>query len=137
MKTILVGYDDSDQAQRALDRAIELAKAFGGDIVVASVAPVAMSAGRSAGAIDSTDTPDQHREQLHAAGEKVKAAGVSVTLVPAIGHPAETIVQAAADAGADLIVVGSRELGVIPRLLGQSVSQSVAAHAACDVMIVH
>jgi len=49
MQTILVGYDDSEQAQRALDRAIELGKALGAEIVVASVAPVAISSGRSAG----------------------------------------------------------------------------------------
>ena len=137
MQTILVGYDDSEQAQRALDRAIELGKALGAEIVVASVAPVAISSGRSAGPIDPTDTPQQHRDQLQTAAEKVQAAGLSVKLVPAIGHPAETIVHAANEAAADLIVVGSRELGVIPRLLGQSVSTSVAAHATCDVLIVH
>ena len=101
------------------------------------MAPVAISSGRSAGPIDPTDTPQQHRDQLQTAAEKVQAAGLSVKLVPAIGHPAETIVHAANEAGADLIVVGSRELGVIPRLLGQSVSSSVAAHATCDVLIVH
>ena len=75
MQTILVGYDDSEQAQRALDRAIELAKALGAEIVVASVAPVAISSRRSAGPIDPTDTPQQHRDQLQTAAEKVKAAG--------------------------------------------------------------
>ena len=76
MQTILVGYDDSEQAQRALDRAIELAKALGTEIVVASVAPVAISSGRSAGPIDPTDTPQQHRDQLQTAAEKVQAAGL-------------------------------------------------------------
>lgn len=55
----------------------------------------------------------------------------------AVGDPPDAIVAAAEEHGADLIVVGSRELGLIQRLIGQSVSQSVAAHAHTDVLIVH
>jgi nucleotide-binding universal stress UspA family protein len=137
VNTIVVGYDDTEASKRALNRAIELAKAFGGKLLVTSVAPVLDASGRSAGAIDPVDPPSKHEEELREAAETIKAAGVSAELVPALGHPAETIVQVANDNGADMIVVGTREISMIARVLGQSTSENVARHARCDVLIVH
>jgi nucleotide-binding universal stress UspA family protein len=138
MNTIVVGYDDTDESKRALERAIELAKAFQAKLLVTSVAPVVAGAsGRSMGATDPTDSPADHQADLEHAAATIKAAGLSAELVPAIGHPAETIVAAAAEHNADLIVVGSRELNFLHRMIGQSISQAVAAHARCDVLIVH
>jgi nucleotide-binding universal stress UspA family protein len=137
MKTIVVGYDESPAAKRALERAIELAQAFGSQVIVTSVAPVAVSPGRSEGAVDATDTPGEHQEELQAVRDQLAAAGVSAVLVPAIGDPANTITELADQRGADLIVVGTRELGVVQRLLGQSVSEGVVHKADCDVLLVH
>lgn len=62
---------------------------------------------------------------------------MATELVPAIGEPAEAIVEVANEKDADLIVVGTRELGFVERLLGQSVSEAVSRRARCDVLIVH
>ncbi len=137
MNAILLGYDDTEASKRALERAIELAKAFQAKLLVTSVAPTVQAAGRSMGALDPTDSPERHHAELEQAAAVIKAAGLSAELLPAIGHPADTIVQIAGDEGADMIVVGTREPGFVERLLGQSISQAVARHASCDVLIVH
>lgn len=139
MQTIVVGYDETEPSKRALDRAAEIAKAFGAKLIVTSAAPVMVSPGRGAGAgaIDPTDTPEEHLAELAHAREHLAGMGVHADFQPAIGEPAETIVQLAEERNADLIVVGTREPNVLERLLGQSVSGSVSRHAHCDVLIVH
>jgi len=136
MKTIVIGYDDTDPSRRALDRAIELAKAFGASLVVTSVAPVAAHGGRSMGALDPTDALPEHREELAHARATIESAGVEADYVLGVGDAADAIVELAAERDAELIVVGTREHGIVQRLLGASVSGAVAREAPCDVLIV-
>ena len=98
MKKIVLGYDDSEASQRALERAAQLAKAFGSELVVTSVAPIMTSIGRSGGPIDPTDPPAKHAEELAQARAYLEGQGVSAEYQSAVGNPADTI--AAAGAGA-------------------------------------
>lgn len=50
----------------------------------------------------------------------------AVTYQGVVGEPGDAIVELAQERGADLIVVGTRELSALARLLGQSVSDSDA-----------
>jgi nucleotide-binding universal stress UspA family protein len=137
MKKIVVGYDATEPADRALERAAELAQAFGAELVVTSVAPVLATLPRGMNPIDPTDSPEEHQQELAAAAQKLAGKGLKAQYQPAIGEPADTIVEVAEQVAADLIVVGTRELNLVQRLLGQSVSESVQRHAHCDVLIVH
>ena len=138
MKCIVVGYDDSAESQRALERATQIAKAFGARLVVTSVAPTVFAGTtRSAGAVDPSDPPSEHVEELHRARAYLAEEQVEAELVRALGDAAETIVTVANQSDADLIVVGTREPSLVSRLLGQSVSESVAHKTHRDVLIVH
>jgi nucleotide-binding universal stress UspA family protein len=137
MKTIVVGYDETEPAKRALERAAELAQAFGSKLIVTSVAPVHIPIARGAGPIDPIDPPEAHAEELEHARSYLEGRGIKADYQPALGDPAETIVELAEQRGADLIVVGTREPNILERLLGQSVSAGVSRRAHCDVLIVH
>lgn len=137
MKRIVLGYDETEPAKRALERAAELTKAFGSELFVISVAPVLANIGRSAGPGDPADPPSAHAEEIRHARAYLEAEGVQADYVEGLGHPAETIAELAKERDADLIVMGTREAGLIARLFGQSVSDQVAHKVHCDVLIVH
>lgn len=132
MKNIVVGYDGSDAARRALERAAEIAN--GATVTVVSAVHVMPPVGRAAVQVD----PDEIAERWHQLDEaKTFLAGkaVAVKTVESHGDPAEGIVETARDAGADLIV-GTRGANVASRVLLGSVSTKVVHEAPCDVLVV-
>src|ERR1700749_1159612 len=133
MSTIVVGYDQTPGSQKALERAATLAKALGSKLVVTSVTPLMISIGRSGGPIDPTDDQEKHAEELKAARDYLEAQGIEADYAPAVGEPADAIVQLVEERSAEMIVVGTREHGLAARL----VRQSVTPPAHCAVLIVH
>jgi nucleotide-binding universal stress UspA family protein len=138
MKTILVAYDGSEPADRALDRAAALAQLTAAGLVVLSAAEPTSRSGGFAGTrdVDPADLEEVH-EALSKAQARLQGQGVAGNLVEAHGDAADMIVQVAKDKDADLIVVGHRGLNVAARALLGSVSTKVVNHADRDVLVVH
>lgn len=133
MKKILMAYDGGDPARKALNVAIELAKKFNASMTVVSVVPV--HPGRAP--IDPWDDTTVHAQELLEAKKVLREAGIEAELLEPAGDPAKTIERIAADGGYDTIVMGSRHLGAIERVLQGSVSEHVATHADATVIIAH
>ena len=130
---ILVAYDGSEQARRALDFAVGLARLVGAGIGVVSVFPV--TAGRMGA--DPWDDASVHSAELREAQRIVREAGLVPTLHEPFGEIAEQIVRTATQGNYDHIVLGSRHLGLFDRILQGSVSEAVATRASCCVTVVH
>ncbi len=128
---MLLAYDGGEPAKRALDRAVELAKATGSTIDVVSVVPQLHSRSLSG----APDDREVHARQLQEAKTLLDAEGLTCELLEPDGDVAETIEQVAEDGAYDMVVVGSRGLGAFSSFFGGSVSEHVAAHAGPTVLI--
>ncbi len=137
MKRILIAYDHTESARRALERGAELAKTYGAEVVVTSVAPILVGSPRATGPIDPTDSPAHHIEELEAARGLLSERGIDAEFLPATGDPAGAIVMIADERDVDLVVVGTREPGLVERIMRRSVSAEVARRVHRDLLIVH
>jgi nucleotide-binding universal stress UspA family protein len=130
---ILLAYDGGEPALKALDLTADLATKFDASVAVVSVIPV--HPGRVP--IDPWDDEPVHTSQLAEAKRLLLAKGIEAALIERAGDPAHTIEQIAQDGGYDMVVVGSRHLGAVSRVLQGSVSEHVATHSTATVVIAH
>lgn len=114
-RQILVGFDGSESSRRALDTAADLV-GYGSNLAVVHV--------RREGATSSA---------IDLARDVLLRRQLTARYLERCGQPESEIVAVAQAIGADLIVVGRRN--VLKRVLG-SVSSSVVRRAQCDVLVV-
>ncbi len=143
---ILVGYERSESAERALDRAILLAHERHATLMVLAVhdAPVDPTGPRAFGTMGDgspmvgpfPELPDLH-VLLDEARVRVVRGGVkNAKYVWAIGEPGALIVETARDNKAQVIVVGQGHHGFLGRAFGADVAAEVEKHAGIPVEIV-
>jgi nucleotide-binding universal stress UspA family protein len=131
-ESIVVGTDGSETAERAVDRAGAIARAFGTTVHVVSAysegAVPLVEAGRAG------DRP--HAQQnVDRAQQRLAELGVESEAHLSTREPGRALVEIADEQGAQMIVVGNRGMTGAKRVLG-SVPNYVSHHGSCDVVIV-
>ncbi len=132
-KNIVVGYDGTERAKRAVEQAADLATALGSRLHFVTAVP---------------------KNQIHKVGESTDEQYLSCVEIAegqltqlatkynhldfrasaAVGAPAKVIVEEAERVDADLIMVGNKHVQGVSRVLG-SVADDVAQKASCAVLV--
>lgn len=137
-RKILLAYDGSEGANRALEVGIGLAKIHGAELWALAVQE---KLPRFSGTIDEVQeakqfSDEQYGKLLEGANAKAKRAGTELKTLMRPGHPAQTIVAVAKEGNFDLVLVGHTGLsGVWAAFLGTT-AEKVSRHAPCSVLIV-
>jgi nucleotide-binding universal stress UspA family protein len=139
---IVVGVDGSAGAREALDAAADIAGAFGSTLhVVMATHKISPSEYRQALAKlpeEFWNAIDFHADAnciLDEAITRLEERGIWAKPHLCVEHPAEALIGVAEREDADLIVVGSRGLGIAQRAFLGSVSSKMAHRAPCAVLI--
>jgi nucleotide-binding universal stress UspA family protein len=135
MRTIVVGFDGSPAAERALERAAALRGADGRVVVVTATASLPPTSMMDEPVLDSP-SPDERDALLERAAVALRGHGIEPVLLARDLAPAEALLQAARSESADLIVVGSTGSGYVTRAIVGSTAENVVRQAPCDVLIV-
>ena len=132
-KKIMIPYDGSKCAEGALDIAIDMAKKYGSEMVLATFQAVPALTIRAA--LDRDDQCEIAKKEQEPAIAKIEKAGIKYTVVAECGDPAECILNVAKDEKADVIVMGSRGLSGLTELLLGSVSTKVVQLSKVPVLV--
>ena len=143
VQPIVVGTDGSATADRAVDKAGELAAALGVPLhvvmsykVFTGSAPLAAAGGVVIDPVAASEGTISHAENVVArTADRLRDAGVTVTPRVCAGEAADSLIAVAGEVGAQMIVVGNKGMLGARRVLG-SVPNRVSHHAPCCVLIV-
>ncbi len=132
VKKILVGYDFSNQAQAALERACGLARLFSAHLHIVHVVPKALL--RISNYLEMNKSLEK---KLHDTVEKTVGQGKSVkwksVVLEGVAH--KILTKQAVKEKADLIVVASHNHCVWERLLLGSVAEKLLRDSPCNVLL--
>src|SRR5581483_2157751 len=141
-QTIVVGTDGSETAQRAVDTAFALARALDAQLhVVTAYRPLTdrevyeRQRGLTPSEAEQVDEAVEARALLGRIAKAAAEAGIRMRVHAGLGSPGEVLVEVATEVGADLVIVGSRGMSGVRRVLG-SVPNHVTHHAPCSVLVV-
>lgn len=141
-KRILVPFDGSDHAKRALTRAVTLAQCCDG----AKLYIIAVDEDVSALSMNNLERAyiNEQMKAIHfrpadkvlAEAKTIIPEGMATEYIAKTGDPGSLIETVASQVGADLVVMGSRGLGAFTGMLLGSVSNYLLTHVEAPVFIV-
>src|SRR5690625_1803460 len=133
-KNVLIAVDGSEPAEKAFEKAVDIAKRDGARLIITNVVD-----SRSFATLEAYDRTlaeranEYARELINKYVESAKESGVT-NVVKSVQYGSPKVVIAkdiAKEYDADLIVCGATGMNAVERFLMGSVSESITRHATC------
>jgi len=147
---ILVPHDGSEMSEKALNKAVEFAKALRAKIILLQMIglyPPSDTIGFVSDEQPSLEIAKTQLIRILKQGaelmlkdriSKVKQMGIEILFMMGVGSPADEIVIISESEHVDLIIMGSRRLNeIFKNITLGSVARRVSEIAKCPVMIIH
>lgn len=136
-RRIVLAYDDSPGARRALQVAVELARVHGAELIAVAVEAHLPHYAATVGEVEEERAVEEQACQrwLAAANAFADEHEVALRTETRAGHPAQELVHAVTAHEADLLVLGrSGHSAIWGRFIGTT-AEKVARHVECSVLI--
>jgi nucleotide-binding universal stress UspA family protein len=134
-KTVLFAVDQSRESREAADMLVGLINIHRSRLIILSVVETAKS-GNGSATTEVMTSPEGVAELLQGAQTLFAKAGITAEAIEREGKPAFTICDVADEVQADLIVMGSRGLGLTNEGVAESVTNRVISLSPCPVLVV-
>lgn len=125
IRKLLLGYDGSEDSEKAVDLAVSLAQKYDASVIVC----------HAFGHMPVTSKPSEVRRLVNPVAERLTKLGITTVVSIPDTVPAQGILDAADEHHADLIIMGSRGRGTFANLLLGSTSERVLRYAKVPVLI--
>ncbi|MBB4664903.1 universal stress protein [Conexibacter arvalis] len=141
VRRIVVGVDGFEESDAALAWAAPLARSLGAELVAVAVVDEKVPLGSDPVGADAElmqwdDTVQRRRRRVEQAIAAARERGDCDASEVRIGDPGAELARAAVEAGADLLVIGSRRLGRDARIAIGSAAEDLLHDAPCSLVMV-
>jgi nucleotide-binding universal stress UspA family protein len=141
---IVVGYDGSEAAKAALEKAVELAKCAAAEITIVcgEDRPPSWIGVTYRGVVSPEvetywkEVRDQVAAELEEAAALVRDRGVKVATACTGEHPVDLLLKVAHEVGASWIVVGAKGAGMVHHVVMGSTTMKLLHHSDIPVVVV-
>ncbi len=135
VRQILVGYDGSPAAQRALDFALQLARGLGAHVRVLYAVPLPTGSPEAVASL-LADPEALHPGMAALIAERAARAGVQADFGVVPGSAGDVLLAAIRQGGVDQLVIGSSGRGTLARWLLGSVMSTLVGNSQIPVTVV-
>lgn len=136
-KNILFATDGSKYSEVAMDRAVDLAKSYGGKLKTVSVVDILPEFYSHIKALEAADNLIKNAKGFtDTVKKKAEALGVKTETFVREGEASKVITDLSNEQHSNVIVIGSHGRTGLRRLLMGSIAEKVIGHALCPVLVV-